>query len=168
MNWIKYLLALSLTFSSSFVFAEPAAYIRSDGQFIANGNEFPRGFWWPKIYDAESVFSVNPEAAEAYEIHKTRAKWFAFLNWGAAGAAITYSLVANGNDSFDRGTFWAIFLIPWIGGLFAAGSSNRQLIKAINIVNGVPVDRAQFKLLPSNPTQLAKTEVSLPVFAWSF
>ncbi len=168
MNLIKYLLALSLTFSSTVAFSEPAVYVRSDGQFVAGGNEYARGFWWPKVYDAESVFAGNAAAAEAYEIHKERAKWFAILNWGAAGAAITYSVVANSGDNFDRGTFWAIFLIPWIGGLFAGGSSNRQLIKAINIINGVPAERALFKLAPQNPTQLAKAELSLPVFAWSF
>lgn len=166
MNCIKYFLALSLTFSSAMAFAEPAIYIRSDGQFIANGSEYPRGFWVPQVYDAESVFSVDPAAAEAYELHKTRAKWFAILNWGAVGAAVTYTIAAG--DDYDRGTMWAVFLIPWIGGIFCGASSNRQLMKAMNIVNGVPADRAQFKMQPQNAFQVSKADFSLPLFAFSF
>ena len=108
MTALKFLLALTLTFSSSFVFAEPNIYIRSDGQFVAGGNEYARGFWWPKIYDAEEVFAGNAVAAEEYEMHKSRAKWFGILNWGAAGAAITYALAARGDNyspAFQRAGF---------------------------------------------------------------
>lgn len=165
LNWI---LATTMTFSSSWAWAEPKIYIRSDGQFVANGNEYARGFWIPKIYNAEEVFAANPVAAEAYEMHKKRAVWFAALNWGAVGAAGTYAIISSAGDDFDSGTFWTIFFIPWVGGLFAGASSNRHLIKAMNIVNGVPAESAQFRIPIHHPTQLAKSEFTLPVFTYGF
>ncbi len=166
MKILKYVLAFSLSFSSSLAWAEPKIYIRSDGQFVANGNEYARGFWIPKIYDADEVFAGNPAAAEAYEMHKKRAVWFSALNWGAVGAAGTYAIIAG--DDFDSGTFWTVFLIPWIGGIFAGASSNRHLIKAINLVNGVPAEKARWKVPVHHPTQLAKSEFSLPILTYSF
>lgn len=168
MKIFNYFLAFVLACSSNWAWAEPKIYIRSDGQFVANGNEYARGFWIPKIYNAEEVFAGHPIAAEAYEMHKKRAVWFSALNWGAVGAAGVYAIISSGGDDFDSGTFWTIFFIPWVGGLFAGASSNRHLIKAINIVNGVAAESAEFRQPAHHPTQVAKRDVTLPVFTYSF
>ena len=139
--------------------AQPAAYIRSNGQFVGNGSEYPRGFWVPAVRDAEEVFSVSPEAAEQYRKHRTAAKWFGILNWGALGAFVLYSVISSSSDSYDSGTGVVIFALPWVGGIYMGAKSSRHLLKAMNIVNGVPVDQARTR--PMNT-------LHVPLLAWSF
>ncbi len=163
-NIISIMTALTLIFGPTLAWAEPKIYIRSDGQFVADGNEYPRGFWVPVIEGAENVFSVHPEAQKSYEEHKRMGRWFGILNWGSVGLLAVYA-VASG-DNFDTGVGLAVFFVPWIAGLFVGANSQKHLLRAINIVNGVSPEQAGIRFL--KPPALKSSSLTLPVLAWSF
>lgn len=169
MKILHFILA-SVMLCSATVHAQPKVYVRSNGQFVANGNEYPRGFWVPTIRDAEEVFT-NPIALEAYQKHITYGKWFAALNWGALGAMLTYTIITAGGDDWDGGVALLIFAVPWTAGAFFGLASNQQLIKAINIMNGVPTNEAHFNSLGVKSLLAANTKtdgVKVPLFTYSF
>ena len=135
------LYVFTLLFSGS-AFAEPRVYVRSNGQFVNQGNEYPRGFWLPAVRGADDVFRQNPEAYQEYLDHVADARWFSILNWGALGAFIAYTAISSGADNYNGGLGLAIFVVPWIGGIVMAAKSNKHLLRAINLVNGVPPAQA--------------------------
>lgn len=122
--------------------AEPTAYLRSNGQFVSRGTEYKRTFWVPAVRDADEAFQSNYEALEEYHKHVEAARWFTILNWGALGAFVTYTAIASANDSFNGLAGALIFFIPWTGGAIMLAKSNQHLLRAINLVNGVPAPQA--------------------------
>ena len=150
-------LVLAVALGSA-AYAQPNAYFRSNGQFVAGGNEYPRNFWTGGLKDADEVFKVHPEALKAYDAHLEYAKWFGILNWGALGALAIYAVAAG--DDYEGGVGALVFAVPWISGIFVGAKSQAQLIKAVNIVNGVPVNQAR------QPREPGALKVSL--LSWSF
>jgi hypothetical protein len=163
-------LTVTSTAASAASDAGPRVYIRSNGQFVAGGNEYPRSFWVPVIRGADEVFAVSPEAAEEYRLHVKDGEWFAVLNWGALGVFLTY--VAVSGDDYDGGVGLALFAAPWIGGIIMATKSNQHLLKAINLVNGVPASEARWT--PVEPVSRGTSAVPgahalmVPLLAWQF
>ena len=167
MRVFKLFLVFSLMFSGLFVSAEPAVYVRSNGQFVAGGNEYPRGFWVPVVSNAESFFATNAIALENYKEHVRYGRWFGILNWGALGAYLTYAAIASGNDNYDAGVGLTVFFVPWVTGIFMGAKSQKALMKAMNIMNGVPPTEARYQILPTR-SLAQNSNVTAPIFAWSF
>ena len=170
MRVFSLILTLNFAFLSAFAKAEPTVYIRSDGKFVGQGEEYKRGFWIPVVQDAEPLFGADPEALYYYRKHVRYGKWFTALNWGAVGAFLTYSIVTANDPAYDynAGTGFAIFLAPWLIGGVMGMESQQALVKAVNIMNGVPGDKAQQHFLNSPATRVASGGVFAPIWAWSF
>jgi hypothetical protein len=168
MKMFTMMLAAVFTLSST-AMAAPAVYVRSNGQFVANGNEYKRGFWIPAVEDADEVFRSNPEAYREYQDHITDARWFGILNWSAIGAFAAYALISSSADRYNGTAGFLIFFVPWFSGLVAATQSNRHLIKAINIMNGVPATEAALDGTPRFEARATgQAGVQLPLLSWEF
>jgi hypothetical protein len=153
-------LALALFATASTALAEPAVYLRSDGQFVANGNEYPRGFWVPAVQGADEVFTSS-EALNEYRLHIEDAKWFSGLTWGAVGAVLAFTLLASHPDG---GVALAVFALPFAGGAYAGMKSNQHLFKAINLQNGIPPTQAEL-----SPMRRAREKaLQYTLASWSF
>jgi hypothetical protein len=161
MRAILLLMTVCLSLIATGANAQPKVYVRSDGQFVANGNEYARGFWIPTINGAEDVFAGNPEALEQYQEHLKWGRWFGYFNWGAIGAFAVYA--AASGDDYEGGTGLLVFGVPWVTGLFIGAKSNRHLLRAINMANGVPAKQAL-----TNPYQYNSKSLNVPLLAWSF
>ena len=157
-------LLLSVSFSLQSL-ASPAAYLNSNHEMIVNGKTAEFAFW-SGSYDVGEGFASNPLANKYYEEHKHYGRLFSILNWGALGAALTYSASTVGSGSYNSGTFWTIFLIPWLGGIYCAGESQKNMTKAINIYNGVPEDQAEFRQ-KNNRNQFSKNDLGF-AYQWEF
>ncbi len=149
--------------SSISAVAGPRVYFRSDNKTIYNNKTYEFGFWVPKLQDADEIFSNSPEAARFYQEHVSHAKTFAAFNWGALGAVLVYGAAAK---QYNRDTALAVFAVPWIIGIVYAGKSQKALIKAFNVSNGVPSDQASLELTP--PAKVAANSLQVPLWAWSF
>jgi hypothetical protein len=139
------------------VLAEPAVYIRSNGQFVAHGTEYRRSFWVPVVRDAGPVFEANFEALDEYNKHVSAGRWFSWLNWGAVGAYVLYASISSASDTYNGWAGFFIFFVPWTGGAYMLGQSNAHLLRAVNLANGVASPQAQ------RPSGLR-----IPLLAWSF
>lgn len=163
----KLMLAFVFTLSST-AMAAPNVYVRSNGQFVANGNEYKRGFWVPAVEDADEVFRSNPEAYREYQDHITDARWFSILNWGAVGAFALYASISSGANRYNGTAGLLVFFVPWIGGIFAAAKSNRHLLKAMNLMNGVPSSEAMLDGTPRFEPGSKDVAFQAPILSWSF
>lgn len=141
-------------------FAEPHVYFRSNGEFVSKGKTYKSGFFMPYLMDADEVFKSNPKALAEYEAHVHDAKWAGILNWGALGVFLVYSVATTSSGSYDSGTGLTIFAIPWFGGIYMASQAGSHLLKAVNIVNGVPAEEAR--------RERSTEALQLPILAWSF
>jgi hypothetical protein len=157
MRNLKILFAFVLSFASLASLAEPTVYIRSNGQFVSRGTEYPRSFWVPAVRGAGEAFQSNYEALQEYELHVRDAKWFAGLNWGALGALVLYSAISSSTDSFNGLAGALIFFVPWTAGAVMLAKSNQHLLRAVNLMNGIPPAQAR------GPSALR-----VPLLAWTF
>ena len=157
MRYLKLFLSLILAGGATAGFAEPTAYIRSNGQFVSRGTEYPRSFWVPVVRDAGEAFQSNYEALQEYELHVRDGKWFAGLNWGALGAFVIYSVVSSSNDSFNGLAGALIFFVPWTAGAVMLAKSNQHLLRAVNLMNGIAPTQAR-----------GPAAVRVPLLAWTF
>jgi hypothetical protein len=164
MRFSFHFLIIALVISAQSL-AAPAAYINSKRELVVNGKVAPLKFW-SASYDVGDGFATNPLADKYFQDHKYYGRMFSILNWGALGAALTYSASTVGSGSYNSGTFWTIFLIPWLGGIYAANQSQTDLIRAINIYNGVSEYEAFFRS-KRNYNLLSKND---PIFSfrWEF
>lgn len=168
MKIFSMMLAAVFTLSST-AMAAPAVYVRSNGQFVANGNEYKRGFWVPAVEDADEVFRSNAEAYREYQDHITDARWFSILNWGAVGAFAAYAIISSSADRYNGTAGFLVFFVPWFGGVVAATKSNRHLLRAMNIMNGVPAAEASLDGTPRFERRAQNdASVQFPLLSWSF
>lgn len=168
LKWTRFFsvfLALVMALASPAALAAPKAYLRSDFKLIVNDKEYTTGFFTP-YYDLEQSLSDNSEAMALYNDYVYLMKWGTALNWGALGVALTYLFSSQSN--YNSGTFWTIFLIPWVSGIVVSVKGQKKFMQAINIYNGVPADKAE--LAPTSQWLLADARNSSPVLSvsWSF
>src|SRR5260370_264158 len=106
----------------------------------------------------------DPQAVEYAERARRQAIWGSAFVWAGLAGAITY-LIAKGND-WDPGTYWAIFGLGFIPGVFLGGASGVNLNKAINKYNGASPMSA--KLLPNKIYLSPVTNGGVASLGWSF
>jgi hypothetical protein len=132
-----FFVCLSCVFLSAPAFASPEIYYSTQkNTLMANGKVIDRHFWSMK-YDLEDVFTKNPAAQAEYLEYEKYITWSPYLNWGAAVAGISYAIISTNNDNYSSGTFWGIFLVPWVAGMIVTQKANIHLERAINLYNGV-------------------------------
>ncbi len=113
----------------------------------------------PVVRDAGEVFNSNFEALEEYQKHVSAGRWFSWLNWGAVGAYVLYASISSANDNYKRLGGLRDLLRAVGAGAYMLGKSNAHLLRAVNLMNGVPPPR---RGVPG------AAAVRLPLFAWSF
>lgn len=148
-------IALFTLFIQSWTFAAPPeVYIRSNRDIVVKGQSVSPSFF-SGIYDLGDQLSSNALAQELYLKHRRQGVWGAVFNWGAVASSVTYAVVV---DDFNAAAFWAIFLLPWFTGLIFAVNSQQNLVKAINVYNGISLDQAQSRPWSVSPV-MAKADL---------
>lgn len=125
-------------------FAKPKAYFDVDDSFwsgpriVIDGKDHTPGFFG--FSNLPEAFQSDPQAQAFAEQYRTYRNWGQGLVWGGLVGAISYLAITVNDDkdrNFDAGTYWTIFLIPFITGAVLQARANTKLIRAINQYNGV-------------------------------
>jgi len=153
------LFALLLVSYSVVAFAAPATYMNSERELLIDGKKYEMHFWRGG-FDLGDALAKNPVAQAEYAQYEKLLCWSSGLNWGALAAGLTYAV--SNSSTFNSGTFWTIFLVPWIAGIVVHVKADTHFIKAMNIYNGVPPDQAEFQFRKADD---ASTVLQ---YAWSF
>lgn len=148
---------LCFLFSLS-TWAQPKAYFDVEDSFfssprlVVDGKELTLGFWgFKNLPEALSSDAKARELAESYRIYRN---WGHGLLWGGLGAAIIYAAATSSsdsaNDNFKLETYWTLFAIGFIPGIFLQARANTKLIRAINQYNGVySTETTGWKITPA-------------------
>ena len=154
------LLTLSWTLPS---FADVKSYVYEEEGFftsptlIVEGKKIEMNKWVGGFSVSESMKS-NPTAFAFAEEHERYAKVSTVLVWSGLGAAVAYSLGARSGE-YNSGTYWGVFALGFIPGLYYSRKSGKALLNSINAYNGVNRSaksdkKLNFYLLPSTSPQV--------------
>ena len=154
--------------------AEPRVYLTSKFQFVADEKPVHCN-WWNDTCEFGNFFQDSPEARGEYAQFLDLAQWTPYLRWGAVGLLLGYSVITLGSDhNFDGGSAAAFFLVPWITGIIVSNRAKAHLVRAINIINGVPPEQALLRngddpwATLDRPRNSRSPEWRAGIFAYSF
>jgi hypothetical protein len=117
--------------------------------------------------DLTETMALNPDAVAFAERARVQHIWASSLMWGGLAAAIAYTIVAESpNHHWDGGTYWTVFLVPFIPGAFLQGASMMNTNKAINAYNGIP--QRLGKLIPNKINLAPSKDGAVAALTWEF
>lgn len=143
----------------------PIYYSTAKHEMIAKGKVVTQSFWAMRA-DYGDTFKDNPAAQKEYERYEELIAWAPYLNWGSVVVSSAYGFTAAAKGDFSAGTMLGIFLVPWLTGIFVAGSAIGHLQKAVNLENGVPPTEALNSRERTSPRDDAAVVVPLLSFAF--
>ena len=139
--------------------AAPKAYLFSDSFFdgdhvSVDGKVISLQFWSGGYSGLPDAMSSNPESLEYAHRHLTDAKIGSTLIWAGLAGALIYGFSTAHTGHFDAGTYWGIFFAGLLPGVVFQRLAIINLLKAVNIYNGVSVPKTSgsldFKFIPES------------------
>jgi len=139
--------------------------IWSPGVVMVDGKAYSPHFF--SGFDLTEAMKSNSEAVEYADRAVTyRIVGNSLVLAGLAGA-VGYTIAQSGNDRhWDAGTYWGIFLLGFIPGVFFEGASQVNLNKAVNAYNGI--SSRYTKLKPEKMMIVPTNDGAVAALGWSF